>query len=133
MIMHFLYDFSYVGDQLEFAVIDNGILMLIVSGIMASPCGTRRARYTGQTESICTRLAFVTMECFLVSVQYRHRRLLFWGCRVFGGQRLFGATIIISYRLVMDHVLVMDIRFLQTAMDLYNYLMDSLLHVRYCA
>ena len=37
MIKLFLYDFFYVGDQLEFAIIDNGIVILIVNGIMASP------------------------------------------------------------------------------------------------
>ena len=93
MIKHFLYDFFYVGDQLDFAFIHNRIVILIVHGIMASPCSTRRARYTGQNKSICMRLAYITTECVLVSVQYRHRRLLFWRCQVFGGQRLLDATI----------------------------------------
>ena len=34
---------------------------------MASPGGTRRARYTGQSKSICMRLAFIATKCFLVS------------------------------------------------------------------
>ena len=87
MIKHFLYDFFRVGDQLEVAFLHNGIVIIIVRGIMA----TRRARYPGQIKSICMRLAFITTECFLVSVQYRHRRLLFWRYQVFGGQRFFDA------------------------------------------
>ena len=51
---HFLYDVFYMGDQLGFlqlyicSYIQDGIVILIVNDIMASPGGTRRARYTGQ-------------------------------------------------------------------------------------
>ena len=55
VIKHFLYDFFYVGDQLEFAIIDNGNMIVIVSGIMASPRGTRRARYTLGKPKVCAR------------------------------------------------------------------------------
>ena len=57
------------------------LVVLVVNGALGKP------------KSNCMRLAFVAAKCFPVSVQYRHRRLLFWRCQV----------PIISYKLVMDY------------------------------
>ena len=47
VIKHFCLRFLLRGDQLEFALLHNGVVIL---SIMASACGTRRARYHGQTD-----------------------------------------------------------------------------------
>ena len=91
MIKHFHYDFFYVGDQVGVALLHNWIVILIVHGIMVSPCGTRRARYHGQPKSICMIVYSIVIGDY------------YSGDARYLVVNEFTAAIITGYRLVMDY------------------------------